>query len=544
MLLLTCIIMAAVFGLVGGYASALPSLLSLLLTEVDGFITGVVAILELVFFLLFLVTLIWKGPGIPLAIQMITLAIITALIAFTARGGGVGAAVIMLTMVNIFVLSEVLLGSLALLLFIDLANRSMLPVPAATAVASAVIGLREGVMGAESKLLVLSFVEQICFVALVAMLLTLPFVIANQASNGRLKYRSLNKIVVAFATMFGTRFQNACLDGADFSAAKLAHCDFRGTSIIRTNWHAATGLDKSRLETTYLSNPVVRDLVVSLDGCRGTFDNMSLRDLNLDGSDLEAASFIGSDLSGCSLRHANLKNSFLAQARLYATDLSEANLTKACIENWAISTDTRFEMVMCDEVYMRLPTPDDPDPWRKPDNRGDHFKPGDFNDFIAPIIHTLGLYKTQNVDPRLVAQTLRTLDLYHYDTINPAAALLALNQLSKLNPDSSLEVVALQGKGAEKVHLQALVTGDVSSADLSHDYQELYRRAAAMPSDQLERMMAVLADSNFRIRQLETLLDTARETTTNYYIKAGGDISGIVNFGTIQGDIIHQPKSS
>lgn len=539
LLLLVSVIAAGVCGLIGGYASAVPSLLSELLNSTQ---TSLVFLLEAGFLVLFLVTLILRGPGMALGIQVIALAVITALIAFAGSGRDAAPAVVLLSIVNAIALGGMMMGSLAMVVFICLGGRRWLPLPAAVAVVASIPGITEGMKASPTEAISLRPGVTTLIIFLTTLLLTLPFAIAAQASKGNPSYQLIKKVAVSFCTVFGTRFTGANLERADFSAASLSYCDFREARLARTLWRGATGLGLCRLGSTYLANPVVRDLVVSRHGSGGRYDHLNLRDLHLDGASLDGSSFIGSDLSGCSLRNANLRNTKLAQARLYAADLTEADISKACIEDWAISTDTCFDRVVCEEIYMRLPTSDNPDPWRKPDNRNDVFQPGDFNDFIAPIIKTLGLYRTQNIDPREVAQALRTLDIYHYDTITPAAAVVALNQLSEQNPESSLEVVALQGKGAEKVHLQALVTGDTSSAALSRQYQDLYLRAAALPAERLEEMMAMLADNNGRIRHLESLLSTAKQTSTNYYINAGGDISGIVNFGSIQGDVSNQAQ--
>lgn len=108
----------------------------------------------------------------------------------------------------------------------------------------------------------------------------------------------------------------------------------------------------------------------------------------------------------------------LAETQLYQANLTATCLTGAYIENWGISSDTQLDRIQCDYVYMRLPTLDNPEPWRKPDNRNEIFRQGDFADFIAPIIQTLDLYKSQNVDPR----KFKTLDLLHYQGIDPTAA--------------------------------------------------------------------------------------------------------------------------
>jgi uncharacterized protein YjbI with pentapeptide repeats len=110
---------------------------------------------------------------------------------------------------------------------------------------------------------------------------------------------------------------------------------------------------------------------------------LNLRELNLRDANLQDASLIGTDLSDATLQNANLSGAKLAQAQLYQANLNEACLTGAYIETWGISTETKLEDIKCEYVYMRLPTKDDPDPCRKPDNRQETFKPGDFADFIS-----------------------------------------------------------------------------------------------------------------------------------------------------------------
>ncbi|WP_238361207.1 hypothetical protein [Iningainema tapete] len=62
---------------------------------------------------------------------------------------------------------------------------------------------------------------------------------------------------------------------------------------------------------------------------------------------------------------------------------------RAYIQDWNITSDTKFDGVRCEYVYMRLPTKENPDPLRKPDNNKEVFADGEFGDFIKPIIDTL-----------------------------------------------------------------------------------------------------------------------------------------------------------
>lgn len=533
-LVVGAVLAVAIAALVGGYASAMPALFSHLPSSPVIQLLGMTVAMSLPLFLIIL----WReGPGRQLAIAIGTLVILTAVVAFGARGGdgSASAAVVLLTIVTLFAVAGVLLSSLALVFLHGLYSRRWwwLP-PALVSLPMALAGLHEGLNSPSQTATPLGM--ELIFVTLAAVLVGLPFLIRIRASRGSTGFQVLRDMGTAISCAFGTSFRGACLDGADFSMAHLAHCDFREGSFHLTSWRSAHGLQLSRLDGTNLANQKILELLVSGNGAGKNYDHLCLRDLNLDAADLEQASLFGADLSGSSLRQANLLGSRLAQTKAYGADFSLAVLSKACIEDWAISTDTCFDQVICSEIYLRLPTVNNPDPWRKPDNRDDLFQPGDFNDFVAPIIRTLNLYRTQNIDPRAVGRSLRPLDLYHYKTINPAAAVVAIHQLAAQNPQAELELVSLEGKGEEKVHLQAVVTGSTSSSALNSQYQRLYEDAVTLPTQQLQQTMSMLAKQSEQLRRMETLLSTAKESQTNYYIKAG-NISGIVNFGQITGDI-------
>ncbi|WP_207714345.1 hypothetical protein [Scytonema sp. UIC 10036] len=73
-------------------------------------------------------------------------------------------------------------------------------------------------------------------------------------------------------------------------------------------------------------------------------------------------------------------------------------LNPVAIPFMTLSTDA----VRCEYVYMRLPTKDNPDPLRKPDNNKEVFADGEFGDFIKQIFDTLDLYHNSGVDPRRI----------------------------------------------------------------------------------------------------------------------------------------------
>lgn len=400
----------------------------------------------------------------------------------------------------------------------------------------------------------------------VLILIGLSLYIGTQAVAGNPKYALVYKFALAVSSFGGTSFRNANLTNADFTQASLKQADFRGANLTRTRWADVKHLTHARTDDTYLEHAKIRQLVVTGSGQDQTFDHLDLRGLNLQGANLADTNLIGAKLSEANLRGANLDRAKLVQTQLYGSDLSGASLTGAYIQDWSISTDTNFDGVQCDYVYMQLPTKTDPDPCRKPDDRSEIFQPGDFTDFIAPIIKTLNLYQTQNVDLRMVAQQFKTLDLFHHEGIDPAAAAIALKQIAETYPEADLEVVALEGRGEDKVRVQAKVKGSVDRSALSADYFAAYKEMSAMPYAELQSLLAGIAEKDERIRSLEKMVTTAIESNKfyveTYYslgdtvsekssinINSGGgnvsgvvggnieNVSGAVNLGAISGDV-------
>ncbi|MBW4639787.1 MAG: pentapeptide repeat-containing protein [Gloeocapsa sp. UFS-A4-WI-NPMV-4B04] len=393
----------------------------------------------------------------------------------------------------------------------------------------------------------------------------LSFHAANRSLAGDRRYALISSMTTAICAGKGTSFRNADLTNANFTQALLKHTDLRGAILARTNWFQANGLSQARIGRTYLENREVRELLISKEGKGKNFDRCDLRGVNLQNANLSDSSLIGADLSEATLQSTDLSRAKLVQTQLYRTDLTYACLTGAHIQDWAISTDTNFQDVRCEYIYMRLPTQADPDPWRKPDNRHETFKEDDFSDFIAPIVKTLDLYRQQNIDPRQVASTFKTLDLYHYEGIDPSAAAIALKQLAEAHPEADLEVVALEGRGEDKIRLQARVTDRVDQSQLNAEYFEKYRQVSSLPYSDVQTLLAGIAEKDERIRSLEKMVITAIESNKSYIetyyslgdtvtekssinINAGGDIgnvsgisggdvSGVLNLGTISGNV-------
>ncbi|MBH8574938.1 pentapeptide repeat-containing protein [Nostocaceae cyanobacterium CENA369] len=317
--------------------------------------------------------------------------------------------------------------------------------------------------------------------------------IAWRAMKGDEKYSLIQNIAVAFAAFGGTSFRNADLTDANFTTATFKSTDFRKAILTHTCFNKTKKLDRVRPGTTYLQNAQIRQVLVAFQGQEKNFDREDLRGVNFQGSNLVDASFIGADLSKANLKDADLSRAKLVQAQLNGTDFTGATLTGAYIQDWGITTDTKFDGVRCEYVYMRLPTKENPDPLRKPDNNKEVFADGEFGDFIQPIFDTLDLYHNQGVDPRAIAT--------------------AFKELAENNPNAELEIVAIERRGEDKVLLRAQTAATANKSELSKEYFINYNQLKALAEKDFKTL---IADKEIQIRRLENMITTALERPSFY----------------------------
>lgn len=330
------------------------------------------------------------------------------------------------------------------------------------------------------------------------------------------RFAWIHKLSVVFATLGGTSFYGADLTDADFTSASLKSTDFRDAILTRTRWHQAKMLNLIRPGRTYLQNAQVRQLLVTGHGQDKNFDRQILRGVNLQVANLTDTSFIGADLSEANLQDADLSRAKLVQTQLAGTDFTGATLTGAYIEDWGITSDTKFDGVRCEYVYMRLPTKENPDPFRKPDNYQEVFADGEFGDFIKPIVDTLDLYHNQGVDPRAIA--------------------ISFKQLAENYPDAELRVVAMEVRGEDKFLLRAKASEDADKSRMSAEYFDTYNYIKGLPEREIKLL---LIEKDNRIRSLENMVVTALQRPSFY--TEGGNITveninqtgGLINTGDI-----------
>ncbi|RCJ42026.1 hypothetical protein A6770_35420 [Nostoc minutum NIES-26] len=357
--------------------------------------------------------------------------------------------------------------------------------------------------------------------------------IASQAMQAGEKYSLIRNLTITFAATKGTSFSGADLSNANFSQATVKSTDFRKAILTRTCFKKTKKLDRIRPGETYLHNSQLCLMLMTGQGQAQNFDRQNLQGVNLQGANLTDASFISADLSHANLQDTDLTRVKLVQTQLNGADFTGATLTGAFIEDWNITTDTKFDGVRCEYVYMRLPTPDNPDPHRKPDNRQEVFADGEFGDFIKPIFDTLDLYHNQGVDPRAIA--------------------ISFKQLAENHPEADLRIVGMEVRGEDKFLLRAKTAIAADNSELSAEYFATYNQLKNLPDREIKLL---LAEKENQIRRLENMVMTALERPSFYSnveqvdfmtnnpggFSVGGSVAGDIN--NVQGDNNQQRVSN
>jgi uncharacterized protein YjbI with pentapeptide repeats len=313
-----------------------------------------------------------------------------------------------------------------------------------------------------------------------------------RAMKGNARDAWLRSFAIAFAAMKGTSFRGADLTGANFTGARLKSTDLREATLTRVRWYGAKMLNRVRPGDTYLKSTQVRQWLIGKEIDKN-FDGQKLQGINLQGANLSDASFIDANLSEANLQDADLSRAKLVQTQLDQTDFTGATLTGAFIEDWGITIHTKLDDVKCEYVFMRLPTEENPEPRRKPDNRLEVFKDGDFADFIKPIFDTLDLYHNQGVDPRAIA--------------------ISWKQLAENNPDAKLQFASMEVKGEDDLLLRLKTAPDTDLSKLSAEYFDMYNQIKALTEADSKKL---IAEKDNRIQALESMVNTALKRPSFY----------------------------
>jgi len=225
--------------------------------------------------------------------------------------------------------------------------------------------------------------------------------IGFEALNGNKKFFWIRLLAINFAALGGTKFSGADLTEANFTKAILKSTDFREAVLVHTCFLNAKNLDQSRQEnpnSSMLSNPPIRELLLTGDGRKKIYRGANLRGAYLIGASLNNADFSGAELSGATLQGACLEGANLTQTQAIGANFTSAQLTGAYgLGTWNIDTTTILEQVDCRFIYLlENPKPGTDDRERRPSSG--EFALGEFTNLFKKVLNTVDLIFRNGID--------------------------------------------------------------------------------------------------------------------------------------------------
>ena len=306
------------------------------------------------------------------------------------------------------------------------------------------------------------------FVAVAVAVALLGAYLGWRSFKGDRRDPGIRSVGVAFGTMGGTSFYDAELSDADFTRATLKNTNLRAKSLTHTCWSSAKKLDLARLGNTILSQANVRELLITRNGYKKSYQDANLRGANLAGVNLEQANLKYANLSEATLTSANLKDVNLTEVQAVGTDFTTAYLTGACLESWNIDHTTKLDKVDCQYIFL-LENPNElGSRERRPHDPERVFQPGDFTKLYQEVINTVEILLRKGANPEAFRQ--------------------AFQQLMADNPHiNSDSIKGIERKG-EDVLLTLEVPVDTDKAEVEHNFLETYeaRLEAAKEQARLE----------------------------------------------------------
>lgn len=346
-------------------------------------------------------------------------------------------------------------------------------------------------------------------------------------------FSEIRQWAIALTAIGGTSFRGANLTEADFSQAKLKYTDFRNANLTRAYWHGASGLEFARLDNTYLNDPRIRQLAVTLSGQQKNFDGANLEGVNLKEANLSRTSFASVNLRNSNLQNANLFKAILWQAQMDGTDLSDANLresilaradlananlsradlTGACIKDWNFNAQTCFVGITCDYIYREYENRQFTD--RYPSDR--NFKPGEFESLYQKVINSVELIFQDQVDWRALS--------------------FAFEKFQIEDDGMGLELKGVEQRGDYWIVKVAHGEG-VSKQQVEQQVQSTYDdlRALMEAKDQQINQLLGIVDGQTKAmnQQAEALSNFSQHPFGNNFFISGSTITNLAGSGQIE----------
>lgn len=404
-----------------------------------------------------------------------------------------------------------------------------------------------------------------------ALILVLCGWLANHLRNTPWSYPGLQRfLALAAASWWGTSFLNLDLSEVNFRGATLANTDLRARKLYRTCFQEAKGLERARVDNQYLDLEIPKVQRLLTHGCspdrnfsgfnlQGAYlqgadmRGFDLTDTNLTGADLKRADLrdsllvrtqlagidfegvdlrknilIDANLTEANFRGADLRGSILVRAQVARADFTGADLTGICIEDWSVSSKTRFTNVRCDYIYRKYQNEQPID--RYPVDRD--FEAGEF--------------------AFLYQEPEQMVELIFKGEFDFSALSLAFYKLQTEMPELDLELKAIEQReklwvvkvrSSSSSHIEQMIeerfisvyqathnettVEAVIKESIYRDYEETKNRLQA--SEQLVKQLAGITGE-----QAEALKELSKRALGNSFFITGSTITNLAGSGQIE----------
>ena len=263
-----------------------------------------------------------------------------------------------------------------------------------------------------------------------------------QLGGAYLKYAQLRGAKLQDAYLKYAKLQNANLQNAKLRGAKLQYADLRDADLRSTKLRGAE-LQGADLQDANLQGAYLQYAYLQYAYLRGA----QLQNANLQSAQLQSAQLQNADLRETNFSNANLSHAQLSTVQALRANFSGATLTGACIQDWNINSDTRFDNVICDYIYLKENQQE-----RRPYHS--NFAPGEFVTLVRKISETL--------------------DLIFQNGIEWEAFSKSFHNLRVECPDSEISIQAIEKKSDGAFVIRVDVPPDSNKAELEAIFKQQY----------------------------------------------------------------------
>lgn len=224
-----------------------------------------------------------------------------------------------------------------------------------------------------------------------------------------LRRRNLSGTNFCQASLCQSNFHQANLSGANLSGANLS-----GADLSQINLRQASVCEANLNEVKLNEAELCGADFGGADLCGADLENSDLSRCDLSAALFSSANLSGANLSqgnlrGSILRKANLKGANLTNIQALNTSFKSAVLTGACIQDWNINSETNFQNVICEYIFLKYDSKEQEYSERRPHDPDKTFAPGDFANLVQKARCTVDLIFRNGINWQAFAHSIQQL---------------------------------------------------------------------------------------------------------------------------------------